>query len=96
VLGGFVVAALWTAVAAILGFGMEAAGPLWLAAVLWTVPSSLALALRSGFHDGDWSAFRGCAAPDGRDERMDWAYGNGVFMGSWNGEPLELSESWCQ
>ena len=79
VLGGFAIAALWTAVAAILGFGMEAAGPLWLAAVLWTVPSSLALALRRGFCDRDWSAFRDHELPDGRDERFDWDTRSGEY-----------------
>ena len=79
VLGGFAVAALWTAVAAILGFGMEAAGPLWLAAILWTVPTSLALALRRGFRDRDWSAFRGHELPDGRDERFDWDTRSGRY-----------------
>ena len=49
VLGGFAVAALWTAVAAILDAGTETVGAAWLAAVLWTVPSSLGLALRRGF-----------------------------------------------
>ncbi|MDE3261257.1 MAG: hypothetical protein OYL41_04640, partial [Acidobacteriota bacterium] len=67
VLGGLAVATLWTAAAAILGTGMEAAGPLWLAAILWTVPSSLALALRSGFVHRDWSAFRDHELPDGTD-----------------------------
>ena len=79
VLGGFAVAALWTAVAAILGTGMEVAGPLWLAAVLWTVPSSLALALRSGFRDGDWSAFRNCELPDNSGERFDWDTRSGEY-----------------
>ena len=79
VLGGFAVAALWTAVAALLGFGMEVAGPLWLAAVLWTVPSSLALALRRGFVHRDWSAFGRGALSDGREDRMDWASKTGRY-----------------
>ena len=56
-LGGFAVAAFWTVVAAAFGLDMNAAGAAWLVAVLWTVPSSLALALRRGFVHGDWSAF---------------------------------------
>ena len=79
VLGGFAVAALYTAVSAAAGTGMEAAGAVWLAAVAWTVPASLAVALRRGLRHRDWSAFRGCALPDGRDERMDWATGTGSY-----------------
>lgn len=79
VLGGFAVAALWTAVAAILGFGMETIGAAWLAAVLWTVPSSLALALRSGFIHGDWSAFRDYELPDNSGERFDWDTRSGEY-----------------
>ena len=79
VLGGFAVAALYTAVAAILGTGMEAAGPLWLAAVLWTVSSSLALALRSGIREGDWSAFRDYRLPDSRRENFDWDTRSGEY-----------------
>jgi len=78
VLGGFAVAALWTAVAAILGTGMEAAGPLWLVAVLWTVPSSLALALRRGFVHRDWSAFRDYQLPDNTDT-IDWSARTGRY-----------------
>ena len=79
VLGGFAVAAPYTVTAAVLGTGMEAAGPLWLAAVLWTVPSSLALALRRGLRDRDWSAFGRCELPDDRDERMDWVSKTGRY-----------------
>ena len=79
VLGGFPVAALWMAVAAILGLGVEAAGPLWLAAILWTVPSSLALALRRGFVHRDWSAFRDYELPDGREENFDWDTRSGEY-----------------
>jgi len=78
VLGGFPVAALWTAVAAILGTGMETAGPVWLAAVLWTVPSSLALALRRGFVHHDWSAFRDYELPDNTDT-IDWSTKTGRY-----------------
>ncbi len=78
VLGGFAVAALWTAVAAILGAGMETVGAAWLAGVLWTVPSSLALALRSGFRDGDWSAFRDYELPDSSDT-IDWSTQTGQY-----------------
>ena len=79
VLGGFALAAVWTVVSVAAGTGMEAAGVLWLAAVLWTVPASLAVALRRGVRDRDWSAFRRYELPDGRDERMDWATGTGSY-----------------
>ncbi len=79
VLGGFAVAALYSSVAAILGAGMEAVGPLWLAAVVWTVPASLALALRRGFVHRDWSAFGDYELPDGREERFDWDTRSGRY-----------------
>ena len=79
VLGGFALAALYTAASLAAGSGAEAIGPLWMAAIAWTVPASLAVALRRGFRDRDWSAFRGYALPDGRDERMDWATGTGSY-----------------
>ena len=78
VLGGFAVAALWTAVAAVLGLDMVTVGPLWLAAILWTVPSSLALALRRGFVHRDWSAFRDYELPDDTDT-IDWSTKSGAW-----------------
>ena len=79
VLGGFAAAAIWTAVAALTGVGMETAGAVWLAAVAWTVPASLALALRRGIRDRDWSAFRDYELADGRDERIDAATRTGQY-----------------
>ncbi len=79
VLGGFAVAALYSLIAAILGIGMDAIGPLWLAAVLWSVPASLALALRRGFVHRDWSAFRDYELPDGREENFDWDTRSGEY-----------------
>ena len=79
VLGGFAVAALYTAGALVLDTGLDIAGPLWLAAIVWTVPSSLALAIRRGLRDGDWTAFRRHTLSDGRDERMDWASRTGRY-----------------
>ena len=78
VLGGFAAAALYTSVAAVLGAGMEAIGPLWLAAVFWTVPASLALALRRGFVHRDWSAFRDYELPDNGD-LIDWSTKTGRY-----------------
>ncbi len=77
VLAGLALAAFWTAVASITGFGTAAIGPLWLAVIAWTVVSSLALALLRGFRHGDWSAFRHRRLPDGRDERIDAATQSG-------------------
>ncbi len=79
VLGGLALAAICTVAAAMLGFDMETVGAAWLAAVLWTVPSSLALALRRGFRHGDWSAFRRHTLSDGRDERIDWVSRTGRY-----------------
>ena len=84
VLAGFAVAALWTAIAAASGTGLETAGAAWLAAILWTVVASLACALRRGIRRRDWSAFRRYTLPDGRDERIDWA----TQTGSYAWEPI--------
>ena len=84
VLGGFALAALWTVAALALDAGMETVGAAWLAAILWTVPASLALALRRGIRRRDWSAFTGYRLPDGRDERIDWA----TQTGSYAWEPI--------
>ena len=80
VLGGFAVAALYTPVAAILGTGMEAIGPLWLAAVLWSVPTSLTLALRRGFVRGDWSAFAGYDFPEDDGDLDEWSSRTGRYQ----------------
>ena len=79
VLGGFAAAALWTAASLASGAGTEAIGPLWMAAVAWTVLASLAGALHRGFRHRDWSAFRSYELPDGRDERIDWATQTGQY-----------------
>ena len=77
VLAGVTIAAICTAFAPLVGVGMEFAGVLWLAAIAWTIVSSLALALRRGIRHGDWSAFRRRGLPDGRDERIDAATQSG-------------------
>ena len=79
VLGGFALAGLYTAASLAAGSGAEAIGPLWMAAIAWTVAASLTAALWQGFRHRDWSAFQGCAAPDGRDEHIDWATGTGSY-----------------
>ena len=80
VLGGFALAAPYTVVAAVLGLDTETVGAAWLAAILWTVPTSLALALRRGFVHRDWSAFRDCEPPDGREENFDWDTRSGEYV----------------
>ena len=58
VLGGFAVAALWTAASLLLDTGMETVGAAWTIAIAWAVVCSLSLALRRGIRARDWSAFR--------------------------------------
>ena len=57
VLGGFAAAALCTIPAFPHTGGLQAVAALWIAATLWAVFSSLALALRRGLRHRDWSAF---------------------------------------
>ena len=79
VLGGLGVAALSTAASLALGAGAEHLGPLWVAAIAWTVTASLAGALWQGFRHRDWSAFRRYRLPDGRGERLDWDTRSGSY-----------------
>ena len=78
VLGGFAGAALYTAVSAAAGIGMETAGAVWLAAIAWAVVFSLALALRRGLRTRDWSAFRRHRLP-GNGETLDWSTRTGRY-----------------
>ena len=80
VLGGFALAALYTVAAAMIGLDMETVGAAWLAAVLWTVPSSLALALRCGFVHGDWSAFSGYDFPEDDGDLDEWSSRTGRYQ----------------
>ena len=79
VLGGFALAAVWTGAGAIAGTGLETAGAVWLAALAWAVAASLALALRRGFRDGDWNAFRRSGLPDDTDT-LDWSLKSGAYV----------------
>ena len=79
VLGPLGIALLATAAALILGAGADLIGPLWMAAIAWTVLSSLAGALWQGFRHHDWSAFGRYELPDGRDERIDWISRTGRY-----------------
>ena len=78
VLAGFAMAALHTAVAAMIDTGMETVGAAWLAAVAWTVLSSLALALRRGIRRRDWSAFRRYRL-SGNDDLVSWSTRTGAY-----------------
>ena len=79
VLGGFAAAALCTAWSIVAGAGIETVAAAWLAAGAWAFLSSLALALRRGFRDRDWSAFRHCGPADGREDRLDWSLKSGRY-----------------
>ena len=79
VLGGLMLAALWSAASLASGTGGELIGPVWMAAIAWTVLASLAGALRRGFRHRDGSAFRSCDLPDGHDERFDWDTRTGSY-----------------
>ena len=79
VLGGFVLAALFTAWSAAAGAGLETVAAAWLAAAAWATVSSLALALRRGFRRGDWSAFRRYRMPDDT-ELIDWSTKSGRYL----------------
>ncbi len=78
VLAGIGVAATVTAVSLALGWGLEPIGPVWAAAIGWTVVANLAHALWRGFRLGDWSAFRSCDPPDGSDT-FDWSTRTGAY-----------------
>ena len=78
VLVGFAIAALHTAVAAMLDTGMETVGAAWAIAIAWTVVSSLALALRQGLRRRDWSAFRRYRL-SGNGDLIDWSAKSGAY-----------------
>ena len=78
VLGSFALAALATPPAMLLGGDLEAVAALWLAAAVWAFIASLALALRRGFRDGGWSAFRRSGLP-GHNDTLDWSLKSGSY-----------------
>ena len=78
VLGGFAVAALATAPAFLPDGDLEVVAAIWLAAAVWAFVASLALALRRGFRDGDWSAFRRSGLPDDNDT-LNWSLKSGGY-----------------
>ena len=81
VLAGLALAAVYTAAALGLDAGAEHIGPLWMAAIAWTVGTSLAGALWRGFRHCDWSAFSGYELPKTDGEAHEWALRTGPY--SW-------------
>ena len=79
VLGGLALAALYTAASLAAGSGAEAIGPLWMAAIAWTVLAALAAALWQGFRRRDWSPFRRHRLPDGSGDNFDWGTKTGAY-----------------
>ena len=79
VLGGLAFATVYTAAALVLGAGTEHIGPLWMAAIVWTVAASLAGALWRGFRHGDWSAFSAYELPPDDDDLHEWTLRTGRY-----------------
>ena len=78
VLGPLAVAALAT------NTGMDHLGPLWMAALAWTVLGSLAGALLRGLRHGDWSAFRRHRFPENTREIAEFGSRTGRYQ--WLGD----------
>ena len=78
VLGGFAAAALCTIPALLHDGGLEAVAALWLAAAAWAFVSSLALALRRGLRNRDWSSFGRYEMTDST-ELIDWSTKTGQY-----------------
>ena len=77
-LGGFAIAAFWTAASLAFDGGMETVGMAWIAAIAWAVVFSLALALRRGIRRRDWSAFRRYRL-SGNGDVVDWSTRTGAY-----------------
>jgi len=70
VLGPLALAVVYTAAALALGAGADHVGPLWMAAIAWTLAASLAGALWRGCRHRNWSAFSAYELPED-DRDMD-------------------------
>ena len=81
VLGGLTLAVVYTAATLGLDTGAEHIGPLWMAAIAWTVIANLAGALWRGFRHRDWSAFSGYELPKTDGEVDEWALRIGRYSG---------------
>ena len=84
VLGGLALAAVYTPAALALDTGSEHIGPLWMAAIAWTVAAGLAGALWRAFRHHDWSASSGYELPEDDDDIDEWMSRTGRY--SWIGE----------
>ena len=76
---GIGIAAAVTAISLALGAGLEPAGPVWAAAVVWTVVASVANVLWRGFRLGDWSALREYEPPELNRDAIDWSTRTGAY-----------------
>ncbi len=79
VLGGLVLAAVYTAAALVLDAGAQHIGPLWLAAIAWTFAASLAGTLWGGFRHGDWCAFSSYELPEDDGDIHEWVLRTGRY-----------------
>ena len=77
--GGIGTAAAVTAISLALGAGLEPAGPVWVAALAWSVLATIAHALWRGFRLGDWSAFREYEPPELNRDAIDWSTRTGAY-----------------
>ena len=85
VLGGLGLAALYAAGSLALGTGAEAIGPLWMAAIAWTVVAAIAHVLWLGLVHGDWSAFHAYELPEDDGDLDEWSSRTGrySYMRDW-------------
>ena len=79
VLGGPGIALVYTTVSFALGANAAHVGPLWMAAIAWTVVASLAGALNRGLRHRDWSAFRAHQLPEDDGEIDEWSSRTGRY-----------------
>ena len=76
---GIGIAVAVTAASVALGAGLEPVGPVWAAAVVWSVVASAANVLWRGFCHGDWSAFREYEPPELNRDAIDWSTRTGAY-----------------
>ena len=81
VLGGLVLAAVYTTAALALGAGAKHIGLLWIGAIAWAFATSLAGALWRGFRHRDWSAFSRYELPKDDGELHEFTFKTGRY--SW-------------
>ena len=84
VLGGLALATLYTAASLLLGIGVDAIGPLWMAAIAWSVVASITHVLWLGLVHGDWSAFRNYRPSEDDGEIDEWSSRTGRY--AWLGD----------